>query len=97
MQLTKFYLAGMLKRNEGRILQVTSLLGFIPAPLLAIYGATKAFQANLTDALINEIKDTKVTITQLIPGMTDTGGPLTYFRASTSSLQVFPMCCRFLQ
>jgi len=73
MWLTKLYLSGMLKRNEGRILQIGSLMGFYPTPLLAVYAATKAFQTSLTDALINEIKDSNVTMTLLVPGHTDTG------------------------
>ena len=73
MWLTKFYMSEMLKRNEGRILQVGSLMAFYPTPLMAIYAATKAFQTSFTDALINEIKDSNVTMTLLVPGHTDTG------------------------
>ena len=73
MQLTKLYLRGMMRRDEGRILQVGSLFGFSPSPLLAVYAATKAFQTSLTDAIINEIKDSPVTMTLLVPGFTNTG------------------------
>ena len=43
-----------------------------PAALNAVYNATKAFIDNFTDALRNELKDSKVTLTTLLPGATDT-------------------------
>ena len=72
VHLTKLYLKDMLKRNEGRIMQVASISAYQPTPLLAVYAATKAFVLSFTDALINELQDTKVTMTALIPGATDT-------------------------
>src|SRR5687768_8205034 len=70
--LTYLFLKDMVARNEGKILQVASLVSEIPAPLQSVYGATKAYVLSLTEALISEIKDTDVTITALQPGATDT-------------------------
>lgn len=72
VHLTKLYLKEMLLRKEGRILQLASVAAYQPTPLLAVYAATKAFVLSFTDALINELKDTGVTMTALIPGPTDT-------------------------
>ena len=72
VELTKLILPGMIERNEGRILMLGSIASFQPNPLLACYAATKAFIGNYTDALIDELKDTKVTATLLVPGVTDT-------------------------
>jgi short-subunit dehydrogenase len=72
VQLTKLILPELIKRNEGRILMLGSIASFQPNPLLASYSATKAFIANYTDGLIDELKDTKVTATLLVPGITDT-------------------------
>jgi len=72
IELTKLVLSEMIKINEGRILMLGSLASYQPNPLLACYGATKAFIANYTDALINELKHTNVTATLLVPGLTDT-------------------------
>jgi uncharacterized protein len=72
VHLTKVYLREMVDRNEGRILQLSSIAAFQPTPLLAVYSATKAFVQHLTDALINELKDTNVTLTALLPTATDT-------------------------
>ena len=62
----------MLSRGNGRILVTGSINGSIPGPYLAVYNATKAFLGNFTDALRNEIRDTKVTLTTLMPGPVDT-------------------------
>jgi short-subunit dehydrogenase len=70
--LTYLFLKEMLQRNEGKILQLGSVVSEIPAPLQAVYGGTKAFVLSLSEALISEIKDTNVKITVLQPGATDT-------------------------
>jgi short-subunit dehydrogenase len=70
--LTKMFLKEMVARNEGKILQVASIGGKLPGPMQSVYHATKAFIVSHTDALVNELKDTGVTITSLLPGPTDT-------------------------
>ena len=62
----------MAKRNEGKILLVGSEVGTTPAPLLSIYAATKAFVLSFSAALADELKDSNITITALLPGATDT-------------------------
>jgi short-subunit dehydrogenase len=70
--LTKLFLKDMLARNSGRILNVGSVAGFQPGPLLAVYHATKAYVNSFSEALAEELKDTRVTVTLLCPGPTDT-------------------------
>jgi short-subunit dehydrogenase len=70
--LTKLYLKEMVARNEGKILQLASIVSKISSPLMAVYAGTKAFVYNFTLSLANELKDTNVTITALLPGATDT-------------------------
>lgn len=72
MHLTKLYLREMVARNEGKILQLASVLSFIPTPRMAVYAASKAFVLSLTEALQHEVKDTAVTLTALCPGAGDT-------------------------
>ncbi len=72
VQLTKYYLKEMLKDNRGKILQLASIAAYQPTPLLSVYAATKAFVLSFTDSLINEMSDTDIKITALIPGATDT-------------------------
>lgn len=70
--LTKFYLRDMVQRNEGKILMLGSIASVMPNPFMAVYGATKSFIYSFSEALRNEVKDTNVTITVLMPGATDT-------------------------
>ncbi|HYF68802.1 MAG TPA: SDR family oxidoreductase [Ohtaekwangia sp.] len=70
--LTYLFLQDMTARNEGKILQLASIVSDIPAPLQAVYGGTKAFVLSFSEALRNELKDTNITITSLQPGATDT-------------------------
>jgi short-subunit dehydrogenase len=70
--LTKCFLKEMVARNEGKILNVSSIGGEMPGPLQSVYHATKAFVTSFTEAVRNEVKDTNVTITALLPGVTDT-------------------------
>src|SRR4051812_5667264 len=72
LSLTKFYLKDMVNRNEGKILQLGSEAGTTPMPLLSVYAATKAFVLSFSAALVNELRDTNITITALLPGATDT-------------------------
>jgi len=72
VQLSKYVLRDMVSRGEGRVLYTSSIAGDMPAPFMAVYGASKAFELSFAEALRNELKDTGVTITVLQPGPTDT-------------------------
>lgn len=62
----------MRRRNAGRILITGSIAGFIPGSFQAIYNGTKAFLNSFSFALREELRDTKVTVTCLMPGATET-------------------------
>jgi uncharacterized protein len=62
----------MRSRGEGRILFTGSIAGFTPGTFNATYNGTKAFIDSFSFALRNELKDTGVTVTCLMPGATDT-------------------------
>jgi uncharacterized protein len=70
--LTKKFLKEMLEKGEGKILNVASVASKVPGPLQSVYHATKAFVYSFTEAIRNEVKDTGVTITALMPGATET-------------------------
>ncbi len=72
VSLTKYFATDMAARGEGRILQLGSEAGKAPMPLLAVYAATKAFVISFSVALSNELADTGVTMTVLLPGAADT-------------------------
>ena len=68
-----FKLAPSMKmRGSGRILFTGSVAGFIPGTFQAVYNGTKAFIDSFSFALRNELKDTGVTVTVLMPGATET-------------------------
>jgi short-subunit dehydrogenase len=62
----------MRSRGEGRILLTGSIAGFMPGSYQAVYNGTKAFINSFSFALREELKDTGVTVSCLMPGATDT-------------------------
>lgn len=70
-ELTGRFLPGMVARGRGRVLNVGSVAGFQPGPLMATYYATKAFVNSFSQALANEVQGTGVTVTCLCPGPTE--------------------------
>ena len=72
--LTKLYLKQMKERNSGKILNVASIAGFMPGPLMATYYATKNYIVRLSEAIREELKKDKsnVQISILCPGPVET-------------------------
>ncbi len=72
--LTKLYLKDMVNRNKGKILNVSSILGFMPGPLMSSYYATKAYITSMSRAINTELKMKKidVTVSTLCAGAVDT-------------------------
>lgn len=68
--LTKLYLSDMLRRNNGRILNVASIAGFMPGPLMDTYYATKNYVVRLSQGIREELRKGKanVHISVLCPG-----------------------------
>ena len=72
--LTKLFLKDMVVRDQGRILNVASIAGFMSGPLMATYYATKSYIVRLSEAVRQELKKdkSKVTISILCPGPVNT-------------------------
>lgn len=72
--LTKLYLKEMKKKNSGKILNVASIAGFMPGPLMATYYAKKNYIVRLSEAIREELKreKSKVQISILCPGPVET-------------------------
>ncbi|GAA0544331.1 short-subunit dehydrogenase [Rhizomicrobium palustre] len=62
----------MAAKGHGRILITGSIAGFMPGSFQAVYNASKAFLDSFAAALRNELKDSGVSVTCLMPGATDT-------------------------
>ncbi len=72
--LTKLYLTDMKGKNSGKILNVASIAGFMPGPLMATYYATKNYVVKLSEGIREELKKehSKVQISILCPGPVET-------------------------
>jgi uncharacterized protein len=62
----------MRQRHQGRILITGSIAGLMPGTFQAVYNGSKAFLDSFSVALNNELKDSGVTVTCLLPGATET-------------------------
>ena len=72
VELTGLFLPGMIERNRGGILNVGSVAGYFPGPRMSVYFSTKAFVRSFTDGLLEELRGTGISVTNLAPGSTDT-------------------------
>ena len=72
--LTKLFLQDMVEVNRGHIMNVASIAGFMPGPLMATYYSTKAYVVRLTQSIRQELfmKHSKVKISALCPGPVNT-------------------------
>jgi uncharacterized protein len=66
--LTRAVLPGMLERGRGAIINVSSVMGFLPTPHAATYSATKAFLVSFSESLHGETRHRGVHVTALCPG-----------------------------
>ncbi|MGG1400695.1 SDR family oxidoreductase [Bacillus salipaludis] len=71
-ELTYYFLPSLKQQNKARILNVASTAAFQPGPLMAVYYATKAYVLSFSEALVEELKGSSVTVTTLCPGATKT-------------------------
>lgn len=70
-ELTHYILQDFMHRNEGRILNVSSTASLMPGPGQAVYFATKAYVTSFSNAIAEELHNTKITVTNLMPGATE--------------------------
>ncbi len=72
VHLAKLVISDMTDRGEGRVLFTSSIASTMPGSFQAVYNASKSFVQSFALALRDELKDSGVTITSLMPGPTDT-------------------------
>jgi short-subunit dehydrogenase len=71
-EMLAHFVAPMVARGRGRVINVASIASFQPVPTLATYAATKAYVLSLTESLAEELQGSGVTATALCPGITAT-------------------------
>jgi short-subunit dehydrogenase len=72
VHLAKLCIEQMAQRRSGKILVTSSVASTMPGPFEAVYAASKAFDQSFAQALRNELKDSGITVTALMPGPTET-------------------------
>jgi short-subunit dehydrogenase len=94
-KMTRLFLPAMIKRNNGGVLNISSVSAFQPVPTLGLYAATKAFTQSLTEAVRAELPaGSKVTVSTLNPPFTrthlidDAGVPSDYIPIKMSFMGV---------
>lgn len=70
--LTKLFAQDMAKRKSGRIMNVASLLSFVPLPYYSVYSATKTFVLTFSETIAAEMDGSGVVVTALCPGPVET-------------------------
>lgn len=72
VHLAKLVLRHMADRNEGRVLFTSSVASMMPGSYQTVYNASKSFVQSFVKALQDELRNTPITVTALLPGPTDT-------------------------
>ena len=72
VHLAKLLLPAMVERGQGRVLITSSIASAMPGTYQAVYNASKSFTQSFALAIREELKDTGVTVTSLMPGPTET-------------------------
>ncbi|MEE2031969.1 SDR family NAD(P)-dependent oxidoreductase [Rhodococcus chondri] len=72
VHLAKLVLTDMVRADAGRLLLTSSVVSKMPGPYQAVYNASKAFVQSFAEGLQGELTGSRVTVTSLLPGATDT-------------------------
>jgi short-subunit dehydrogenase len=72
VHLAKLVLPAMVERGAGKVLFTSSIVAMMPGSYQSVYNASKSFVQSFAEALHDELRDTGVTVTALMPGPTDT-------------------------
>ena len=84
VRLARAYLPGMLERNRGRIIFISSESGLVtPGPMIH-YGMTKTAQLAVSRGLAELTKGTKVTVNSVLPGPTRSEGIIDFLKSLAS-------------
>lgn len=70
--LCNYFLKDMVKNKSGKILNVSSIAGFMPGPFMSNYYATKSFVLSFSEAIAEEVRPFNIKVSALCPGPTDT-------------------------
>jgi short-subunit dehydrogenase len=89
VELTYLFLPRMIALNSGGIINVASIASFQPLPYQAVYGATKSFVLNFSEALSGELLNSNIRVLALCPGTTESRF-MSNANANTSKMKLAP-------
>ncbi len=72
LSLMRLFIPDMVRRGDGRVLNISSVSAFQPCPHHAVYGASKSFIQSLSEAVSRELRGTGVLVTAFCPSYTNT-------------------------
>jgi NAD(P)-dependent dehydrogenase (short-subunit alcohol dehydrogenase family) len=90
VRLARAYFPGMLQKNWGRIIFISSESGFVIPGLMIHYGMTKTAQLAIARGLAELTKGTKVTVNSVLPGPTRSEGSVDFLKSQSSDPQAAP-------
>ncbi len=90
VQLARAYFSGMLQKNWGRIIFISSESGFVTPGLMIHYGMTKTAQLAISRGLAEMTKGTKVTVNSVLPGPTRSEGIVDFLKSLASDPRAPP-------
>ncbi len=90
VRLARHYMRGMLERNFGRIIFISSDSGIMTPPEMVHYGFTKSAQLAVARGLAELTKGTKVTVNSILPGPTMSEGIVDFLRSVSSKTEPTP-------
>ncbi len=70
--LTNLFIKDFVNKNQGKILNVSSIASLQPGPMLGVYAASKSYVQSFSNSIATEVKQYNVTVTSLLPGITET-------------------------
>jgi len=85
VRLARAYFPGMLERNWGRVIFISSETGLVPAPDMIHYAMTKTAQISIARGLAQLTKGTNVTVNSVLPGPTRSEGIVGFLRSVASN------------
>lgn len=83
LTMTRLVVPGMVKRNEGHIINIGSVAGDAAYANGSVYCATKSAVKALTDGLRIDVVDTALRVTNIKPGLVETNFSVTRFDGDT--------------
>jgi NAD(P)-dependent dehydrogenase (short-subunit alcohol dehydrogenase family) len=89
-RLARAYFPGMLQKNSGRIIFISSESGFVTPGLMIHYGMTKTAQLAISRGLAEMTKGTKVTVNSVLPGPTRSEGIVDFLKSLASDPEAPP-------